>query len=310
MAFDYTDLQNPSGGYGGSQQPGTLYAGTGGAGSPPKQSAPPKPPGPLPATKSVIHVSVNPASKITAAAMVALLNGTPGAVPEFKNKITFDKKAKDVAIPDYSRTPVVTGKEWIIDLGKAGNDWEVTTGVLAISLDGDSFSKLQEDIGKGTDEERGHPTSDDPDESLMRPSRDLTNVRAQGLMLGLTIPNSSMVAKNPPDPQTVPKAQIARLQSGKGLIILAREVTVEKRQKVAKEKIPVPKSINAMILFHELAAHASFFQLGQAANHGDQLVDRNVAQAEATYKKALAKELATLQQKALALIDKMDKAVP
>ena len=104
-----------------------------------------------------------------------------------------------------------------------------------------------------------------------------------------------MVAKNPPPPDVVPKPQVVRLKSGKGLIIIARRRR-RKRQKVVKEVVPIPKKMLAMTFFHELSAHASFFQQGQEAAHGAPLVDRNFKQAEESYQKVLGKEQAALQR--------------
>lgn len=309
MGDDYTDLQNPSGGYGASQQPGTLYAGSGGAGSPPAAS---KSGGAATSqagtTKAAIRVSVNAASKIKLGRFVGLLNTTAGVVPEFKNKIKQDKKANAIVVPDYSQNKVIPGKEWLFDLGKAGHDWEVTTATLFFGLDADSFIRLEEDIAK--DEERGHPSSDDPDDPLIRPSRDFTNPIDRGLMLGLTIPTSAMVAKNPPPPDIVPKPQIVRLKSGKGLIIIARQIVIGKRQKTVTEVVAIPSKMIAMTFFHELSAHACFFQLGQDAAHGAQLVERNFKQAEESYQKVLGKEQAALQKKLETLINAMNKQVP
>ena len=161
MGDDYAELQDPGGGYRASQQPGTLYAGSGGAGAPPagsKSGAPAT--SPVGTTKASIRVSVNPASEIKLAPFVELLNTTTGIAPEFKNKIKQDKKANAIVVPDYSQNKVVPGKEWLFDLGRAGDSWEVTTATLFFGLDADSFIRLEEDIAK--DEERGRPSATTP----------------------------------------------------------------------------------------------------------------------------------------------------
>lgn len=286
-----------------------FYAGSSGAGAPPAAT---KGGGPatsqVGATKASIRVSVNAASKIELAPFVDLLNATAGIAPEFKNKIKQDKNANAIVIPDYSHNKVIPGKEWLFDLGRAADDWEVTTATLFLGLDADSFIKLEEDIG--IDEERGHPWSDDPNHPLIRPSRDFTNPIRRGLMLGLTIPTSAMVAKNPPPPDILRKPQIVRLKSGKGLIIIARQIVIGKRQKVVTEVVPVPKKMIAMTFFHELSAHACFFRLGQDAAHGAPLVNRNVKQAEESYRKVMGKEQDALEKKLKTLINAMNKQVP
>lgn len=307
---DYGGWQSPEGGYGDSQQPGTLYAGKGAATlKPAPGSGSPATPKAGPAT-SVIHVSVNAASKMKLAAFVDLINKTPGVVPEFKGKIKLDKKTNTIAVPDYSQNKVVPGKEWLFDLGKAGDDWEITTATLLVRLDGPTSMSFQEDIA--AEDDRGRPNSSDPDDGLTKPSRDFTGSPAVGLglALGLTIPNRALVAKNPPDPDIVPKPQVAELKSGKGLILIAQRVVVGKSGKVTNDAVAIPKKMIAMTFFHELSAHASFFQLGQDANHGEPNVERNAAQAEASYLKLLANERASLQKKVQALIDGMNEAVP
>lgn len=311
----YGDLQSPEGGYGDSQQPGTLYADN--------DRATPKPTGGQtggstssspqvgPAT-SAIQVSVNPASKIKLTPFVALISKTPGIVPEFKGKIKLDRKTKTIAVPDFSQNRVMPGKEWLFDLGKAGDDWEITTATLLLSLDGPTFFKFQEDLAIG--EERGFVTSSDPNDSLLSPTSDFTDVR-RGLILGLTIPNQTQLNKNPPPPNSLPPPQIARLKSGKGLILIAREIVVGKGQKVTKDALGIPKGMIAMTFFHELSAHASFFQLGQNAAHSqprdptNNVVDRNSAQAEASYRKLLASEQTAWEKRLQALIDAMRQAV-
>jgi hypothetical protein len=306
---NYGDYQSPDGGYGGSQQPGALYAGKGGA------TLKPTAPGGSPATakvgpaKSVIHVSVNPISKISPAAFVDLINKTPGTVPEFKGKISLDKKTNTIAVPDYSQNKVVPGKEWLFDLGKAGNDWEITTATLLVDLDGPTSMSFQEDLAGG--DERGEPEDpNDPDTSLTKLSPDFIGspVVNRGIPLGLTIPNQAMYAKNSALSKIFPKIHIARLKSGKGLILITRQVKVGKGVRETKDGVAIPKVMMAMSFFHELAAHASFFQLGQNAEHNEPLVDRNRTQAEASFVPFVAKEQDAFQKKVMAHIDAMYKA--
>jgi hypothetical protein len=155
----------------------------------------------------------------------------------------------------------------------------------------------------------------DPDESLVPPVNDLTDTK-RGLILGLTFPNEAMLAKNPPTPGGPSPPQIARLKSGKGLILIARDIVVKKRGNVTKDAVLIPPKMIAMTFFHELSAHASFFQLGLDAEHSEprdplnNAVDRNAEQAESTYQALLSSELATLETKLRAFIDAMNKAVP
>lgn len=153
---DYGGWQNPEGGYGDSQQSGTLYADN--------STAKPKPASgtkasssrskaPAAAATPVINVSVNSGSKIKLADFVNLINKTPGLDEQFKGKIKRDKKTNTIVLPDFSRNKVVPGKEWLFDLGKAGSDWEITTATLRLVLDGPTFFKLKEDLVKG--DERG-----------------------------------------------------------------------------------------------------------------------------------------------------------
>ncbi len=306
---DHGDWQSPEGGYGTSQQPGTLYAD--------KSTAKPRPSAGAqgtsggstlqkPTAAPVIHMSVNPGSKIKLAPFVDLINKTPGIAPEFKGKIKLDKNSNTIAAPDFSANKVVPGKEWLFDLGKAGNDWEITTATLELSLDGPTSFKFKEDLAQG--EERGFITSSDPDDSLLAPSHDFSDVR-RGLILGLTIPNQALLNKNPPPPDRLPPPQIARLKSGKGLILIAREIVVKKGGSVTKDAVAIPKMMIAMTFFHELSAHASFFQLGQDAAHSEprdpanNAVDRNAAQAESSYQPLLSKEQAAMEKKLQSFVD-------
>jgi hypothetical protein len=106
------------------------------------------------------------------------------------------------------------------------------------------------------------------------------------------------------------------LKSGKGLILIAREIVVGKGQKVTTDVVSIPKGMIAMTFFHELSAHASFFQLGQNAAHSEprnsanNVVDRNAAQAEESYRKLLGKEIDAMEKKLQTFIDAMKKAVP
>src|SRR5207245_3231337 len=117
--------------------------------------------------------SRNPGSSYKKADFVNQINNSQRIVPYFKNKIKLNKKANAIEVPDLSADKVVPGKEWLFDLGKAGNDWEITTAALVVDLDGPTFFKLQENLQQG--EERGFATSSDPDDSLLHPSKDLTN---------------------------------------------------------------------------------------------------------------------------------------
>jgi hypothetical protein len=313
---DYSDWQNPGEGYGDSQQPGTLYADKGSdtpksAGGKTGSSTPPS--SQVSPAASVIHVSVNPASKIKIASFIKLINQTQGIVPELKGKIKLDKKTNTIAVPALSQNNVQPGKEWLFDIGKAGDDWEITTATLLLSLDGPTFFKFQEDLAKG--EERGSLISSDPDDSLQPPGRDLIDVK-RGLILGLTIPNQSQLNRNPPPQGSLPPPQIARLKSGKGLILIARQIVVGKGQKVTNDVVSIPNGMIAMTFFHELSAHASFFQIGQNAAHSEpkdpanNVVDRNAVQAEESYQKLIAKEQAAIEKKLQIFIDAMNKAVP
>ena len=311
---DYGEYQNPVGEYG-DQTSGTLVADNS---KPPAKDDPASDTRsdtkPAPAAAAVIQVSVNPASGIKIADLIKIINTSPGIVPEFKGKIKLDKKTNTIEVPDFSAQKVLPGQEWRFDLGKAGNDWEISTAKLVAHLDGPTYWMFEENLQKS--EERGYVTSKDPDEGLLRPSHDITDIRS-GLFVGLTIPSEAIRAKNPPAPNTVPP-QVCRLKSGKGLILLATDIAVQTKDKsgndiISTDPFPVPKPIVGMSFFHELSAHASFFALGQDAEHSfppdpaKNAVDRNAQQAEASYQKALAKEVAALQKKLEALIAAMRK---
>lgn len=308
---DYRDWQTPEGVYGTNQQPETLYAsnnspkpsvsakGAGSGSTPQKSTATP-----------VIHVSVNLGSKIKLAPFVNLINKTPGLVPELKGKIKVDTKTHTIVIPDFSSEKVVPSKEWLFDLGKAGNDWEITTATLSLSLNGPTSWKFKEKLAQG--EERGFVMPDQS--SLLSPAYDLMDVR-HNLILGLTIPSQALLDKNPPPPNSKPP-QIARLKSGKGLILIACEIVVEKGGKVTKDTVAVPKKMIAMTFFHELSAHGSFFERGLNASHSEpldptnNLVDRNATQAESSYRELLSKEQSALEEKLQIFVNAMRKAVP
>lgn len=308
MAEDnnYNGVQGPSGSY--DQNPPTLYADNTSPAKSPAQPAPAASKGPA----SSIHITVNSKSKITAAKLVDLINKTPGLVPELKGKIKYDKKTNSIVVPDFSNDKVIPGKEWLFDLGKAGNNWEITTATLILSLDGPTSFLFKEHV-QG-EEERGFMTSKDPEESLMSPSHDLVDVN-RGLILGLTIPNETMLNKNPPPKDSEPR-QIARLKNGKGLILIAWNLIVEKKGKQTKESIAIPDAMKVMSTLHEISAHAGFLELGQPAEHSDPKdpsanpVDRNAQQVEDNYKTQISKVQAAFEKKVKALIVGMNKAVP
>jgi hypothetical protein len=307
---DYSESQGPEGDYGGSQQPGTLYAGTGGAG--PKPAPSPATPKVAP-TKAVIHVGVNPGSMTKLAPFVSLLSKSPGIAPEFKGKIMLDKKTNTIAVPDYSGGTVIPGKEWLFDLGKAGDDWEITTATLRISLDGPTSMTFEEDIRPG--DERGRPVSADPDDGVNESPFDFTGspLVGRGIPLGFTIPNRTAASKNSSYTKSI-NSQVADLASKRGLIMITRRVVVRRRvgkdQKLSKP-VTIPNVMIAMTFFHELSAHASFFETGQDAAHSDppdvasNPVDRNAQQAEASYRKFVDKEDAAFQKKVQERIDLM-----
>jgi hypothetical protein len=311
---DYGDFQSPEGGYGGSQQPGTLYADKGAA--PPKPApATGSPATPTVApTKSVIHVSVNPGSMIKLAPFIGLISKSPGIAPEFKNRIKLDKNSQTIGVPDYSGGTVIPGKEWLFDLGKAGDDWEVTTATLLISLDSKTTNMaFQEDLQGG--DERGYPQSADPDDGVRKPPYDFTGSPLVGkdLAFGVTIPNRTVASKNASYTKD-PTHEVADLASKKGLIMITRQVVVGKTiegEKKVTQPVAIPKVLIAMTFFHELSAHASFFQMGQDAAHSVPLdpvnnpVDRNAKQAEATYRKFVDKEGPALEKKVDILIKAM-----
>lgn len=316
---DYNSWQAPEGGYGDSQGSGTLYAdanspkakagastgttkgSTGGSGSP------------QPTARPVIHVRVNPGSGIKLAAFVDLIAKTPGIPAEFKGKIKLDTKSNTIVVPDFSGDKVVPGKEWLFDLGKAGSEWEISAARLSLSLDGPTASNFKEQLADG--ESRGYVIDPDPEVSLLKPSHDVQDIR-RGLLLGMTIPTEAMVARNPPPPDQLPPPHVARLKSGKGLILIARDIVVEKNGKVTTKALPIPKAMIAMTFYHELSAHASFFQLGQDAAHSEPMnpagnaVDRNAVQAESSYLALVAKDRAALGKKVQELIKGMHMTVP
>jgi hypothetical protein len=124
---DYGAWQNPDEGYGGQDNPQTLYADAGGSKQGPGAQAGSGSRAQKAKTAAAIKVSVNPASKIKLEPFVALLAKTPGLAPELKGRIVLDKKSNAISVPDFSGDQPVPGKEWLVSLGKAGSDWEITT---------------------------------------------------------------------------------------------------------------------------------------------------------------------------------------
>lgn len=294
----YGDVQAPGGSYAAYQQPG---AGGGGAGG-----ATPSPPAP------VIHVHVNPKSRIKAAALASLINKVPGLPKPFAKRIKFDRASGSIEFPDLSAQTAVAGQEWIFDLGAAGDDWEVTTAKLVAILDGPTYYyKLEPDFQDG--EERGQEASSDPDESLLPRSFDALDVE-KNLLLGLTIPSKPMLSRNNAVP-AVPPPEICRLSSGRSLVIIPDRLAVRKGKNEATKQIPIGGSLQVMSLMHELSAHASYFQRGKDAGHHNPLdpnhpPDRNAAQAEANYAKAIAADKAKLLKQAHDLMVQMLKLPP
>ncbi|GAA4374886.1 hypothetical protein [Agromyces bauzanensis] len=309
-----TAREETSAGARAEQGPGRLYAGAGGVSSP-AASTRGSTSQQVRKAKSVIRVAVNRESTINAEAFVRLLNQTPGIVPEFKNKLKYDKKANAIVVPDYSQDAVVTGKEWLFDLGRAGNDWELTTATLILGLEEGGYTKLKEDVQ--VDEERGTTARiNDPDDILIRPSRDDTETSTRW-MGGLTVPTRTMVAKNA---RRETRPQVVRLNSGKGLIILANRAVVKKRGKFVQvrrggklvpKEVPIPRKMIAMAFFHELSAHACFFQNGQNAAHDESpLVDRNYKQAEESYQVILRRDRDSFEQSVDRGADALNKRDP
>lgn len=298
--FDYIGFKNSGAGY--STGSNMLYSYPSAKTTPSQKNPPSK--------SSEILVRVNPKSTISAKEFSELIGSSKGLPPELKGNIGFN--ADSIKLPDFSSQAPKAGSEWLTDLGKAGNSWEVTTGRLMLSLNGPTSYLLKQCLQDG--EERGRKISSNPDDSLMSPSFDLENIRKR-LLLGLTIPSQTMLDKNPPPKGSLPPPQIVRLKSGKGLIIVGTDLIVTKRGKNS-DPIKIPNSMIAMSFLHELSAHASFFTLGLDASHSDPRdplnnpVDRNEQQVEKRYQASIEKDHEAFEKKVKGQIRIMNKKVP
>lgn len=282
----------------------------------PKKASASKPPAPA---SPEITITVNPNSTLKANQFVNLLIKTAGLPVELKKKIRY--KNNEIFLPDYSRLPQENGKEWLFDLGKAGNDWEITTGTVIKQINRDPAIKdyLVFNESKYRDEERGWDTSkgQDPDNSLIKPTTDLKDTEKWGYLTGLTVPTQEMLDKNPSLIGTLPPPQVARLRSGKGLIIIAINYSVRKGDQFLGRKesfIPVPLGLVVMSFFHELAAHAGFLSHGLPPEHLDppdpsNPPDRNAAQVEQIYTPAIAKGFPSFEVAVKDLTEKTRQAI-
>lgn len=140
---NYGDFQSPGGGYFGNQNPGTLYADA--VGTTKKDTAPAagKATKSTPVAPAVIQVTVDPESKLKAKQIADILIKTKGLPAEFKGKVKYEKSTDSIIFPDLSKDKVVPGKEWMFDLGKAGNNWQITTATMALVLDGPATCSVQ-----------------------------------------------------------------------------------------------------------------------------------------------------------------------
>jgi hypothetical protein len=178
---------------------------------------------------------------------------------------------------------------------------------LVLSLDFQTGYRFEEHLSSNDD--RGRLSGADASGPLLKPPLDITNWR-RGLALGLTIPNETQLNKNPPPPKSLPGPQVARLTSGRSLIIIARDLVVRKGQNVTTDVLRIPDGFMAMTVFHELSAHASFFQQGQNAAHGQPDVDRNARQAEASYRGVWANAQAAFETRVQQYVTAIENASP
>jgi hypothetical protein len=288
--LDYTNSKASSGGYLAQANPKPAY--------PPKKPVKPAEPS--------IRVSVNPASKLKAKQLANLLNTINELPGEFKDKIKAE--GDFIRLPDLSANKPEPGKEWIYDLGKAGNGWEVTTATLRVGLERGTYYELMEHVQEG--EERGRVLHD-KDKSVLRVSRDMDDINA-GLLLALTVPTEELLARKPQPPSKFPP-EVARLKSNKGLIIIAFNAVAYKNLKETVPPIPIPNSMMVMSFLHEVSAHASYFSLGQNAAHSfpsdpaNNPVDRNQQQTLAQYLTAMDADMNAFQAKLKVHITAMSK---
>lgn len=235
------------------------------------------------------EITVNPNSQLKADTLYKLLRESPSLSNEFKQQVQYDQKTKAISLPGPSGSSNAKGNEWLGDLTKVGKNWEITSARLVIITDKSGNirgQRLEEHLRSG--EERGGLVAPAKEKSTLVPLSADTHGPGSGPQLGKTIPNYQMS-----DKQT--GTEIARLDSKKGLIIIATEVVV-KRAGLESTPVKVPTSFIVRAAVHELAAHAALITQGKAAEaeHSDvpgkaTLADRNTKQIDALFSREISK---------------------
>jgi len=108
-----------------------------------------------------------------------------------------------------------------------------------------------------------------------------------------------MAVRNPELSDDDPRKQIARLNSNRGLIIIATEVVVYREDKRQTESIKVPETIVAASVLHELSGHAAALSLGQPLAHGQPpfASDLNKLEMDELFSNESAKDWASLNDR-------------
>jgi hypothetical protein len=256
-----------------------------------------KKPSARPAPATTNRVTVNPNSKVSGPTLLTALRGSP--LPKaLKEKIRFDRQSRSLTLPAASNVSQAKGSEWVADLLKIGNDWEVTTARLVVIVDNQQVrgQRLEPDLQD--EEERGRISGGD-DLELMPAAADFHGA-GPGILLGKTVPNLRMS-----DQSTM--TEIVRLSSNRGLVIIVREIVVRKGDQETLDPVNVPMAVMTKNLIHELAAHAGLFSQGLPAGHGNTRVERNTTGVDDLYKASLRKQEETLRDDVQVLIEAMQK---
>lgn len=243
------------------------------------------------------ELRVNPASMWDALTFKSAL--TSGNLPPaLEKKVRHKKKGNVITFPTAVPAHVDQAHPWIADTLAIGKDWEVTTGILRVTFDpnGQKYlgSQVVADIqgsgsnhnfqNAGRSQDEYGVVSSDPDHVLVIPLRFHTTNFRDVEVLGLTIPSTALL---PP----VPKEERALLITGRGLIVVVREVQVgwspgRGNWSFVEPGISVPKKLAGNVLAHELAAHAGRISARKEAKHPNKTVDKVVDAVDDLFPKA------------------------
>ena len=231
------------------------------------------------------ELAVNPASSASATAIAGWIKKSTWLPDWFRLNVGADAGSSSVALPAITFPRGAPSKqEWLQDVARVGGQWEVTDGTLIIQMAKNGAlitQKLQPNIGGGNftggmQEQVGIRTmimnSQTRREEPVWIERDFEGASAPGLPHVPLSPSAGLVlAKTVPNPRMGNPDDVERasLASGRGLIIVAKEVKIQRGVEAESLPVDVPIAVRSRNLIHELAAHAGILAQGQRASHAD-----------------------------------------